>query len=57
METSALNNKKELQRLMGCLAVLRHFIAQFTDKLRFFFLTLKEANTTVWMDDCEQTFE
>ena len=53
METSTLNNKKELQRLMGRLAVLRHFITQFTDKLRFFFLTLKGANTTGWMDDCE----
>ncbi|RVW36615.1 hypothetical protein CK203_072882 [Vitis vinifera] len=56
METSTPNNK-ELQRLMGRLAALGHFIAQFIDKLRLFFLTLKGANATGWIDDCEQTFE
>ena len=53
METSTPNNKKELQRLMGRLAALGHFIAQFTDKLRLFFLTLKGANAIGWIDDCK----
>ena len=57
METSTPYNKKELQRLIGHLAALGHFIAQFIDKLRLFFLTLKGANATGWIDDCEQTFE
>ncbi|KAL6321066.1 hypothetical protein AAG906_012055 [Vitis piasezkii] len=45
LETIALNNKKELQRLTGCLVALGHFITRFTDKLRPFFLTLRGAST------------
>ena len=50
------NNKKKLQRLMGCLAALGLFIARFTDKLRSFFLTLKETSRFNWTDKYEQTF-
>ena len=57
MEMSALSNKKELQCLTSCLAALGCFITRFIDKLRFFFLTLKEANTTIWMNDYERAFE
>ncbi|KAL6348343.1 hypothetical protein AAG906_005644 [Vitis piasezkii] len=57
MEMPALSNKKELQRLTGRLAALGFFITRFTDKLRFFFLTLKGANVTIWTDDCEWAFE
>lgn len=56
METPAPSNKKELQRLTGCLAALGFFIAHFTDKRRPFFLTLKGANTIRWTNDCEQAF-
>ena len=42
---------------MGHLAALGHFIARFTDKLRPFFLMLKGASMTCWMDEYEQTFE
>ena len=45
LKTIALNNKKELQRLTGCLVALGHFITRFTDKVRPFFLTLKGAST------------
>lgn len=44
LETPAPSRKKELQRLTDCLAVLGHFIARFTNKLRFFFLILKGAS-------------
>lgn len=42
----APKNKKDLQHLTGKLVVLGRFIARFTDKLRPFFLALKEANAT-----------
>ena len=45
LKTITLNNKKELQRLTGCLVALGHFITRFTDKLRPFFLTLRGAST------------
>ena len=44
MEAPAPRNKKELQRLIGKLVALGHFIARFTDKLRPFFLVLRKAN-------------
>ena len=43
--------------LTGHLVALGHFIGQFTDKLRPFFLTLREANTAGWTSECQQTFE
>ena len=46
METFPPNNKKELQRLTGRLVPLGRFIAQFTNKLRPFFLILNGENTT-----------
>ena len=49
--------KKGLQRLMGCLAALGRFIAHFTDKLKSFFLMLREANMFGWTDECKQAFE
>lgn len=50
-------NKKELQRLTGKLVALGRFIARFTDKMKPFFLTLKDANKSGWMRDCQNTFE
>ena len=52
METPAPSNKKELQRLTDKLVALRRFIARFTDKLRPFFLLLREADATGWTDNC-----
>lgn len=42
---------------MGHLAVLGCFIARFTDKLRHFFLMLREASKFGWMDECRQAYE
>ena len=36
--------------------MLGRFIAHFIDKLRPFFLTLKETNATCWTDGCERAF-
>ena len=44
LETLTSNNKNELQCLTGCLAALGHFIACYTNKLRPFFLKLKETS-------------
>ena len=56
LETPVPNNKKELQCIMGHLTALTRFIARFTDKLRFFFLTLSGASTFDWTNECEQAF-
>lgn len=39
---------KELQRLTDKLVALGRFIARFTDKLRPFFMALREANKSGW---------
>lgn len=57
MEISGPRGKKELQRLTGRLATLGCFIAQFTDKLRLFFLSLKRASAIGWTTDCKLAFE
>ncbi|RVW26446.1 hypothetical protein CK203_086157 [Vitis vinifera] len=57
LKIPALSIKKGLQRLMGCLAALGRFIAHFTDKLKSFFLMLREANMFGWTDECKQAFE
>ena len=57
METSAPKNKKELQRLTSKLVALGHFIARFTDKLKPFFLVLKEVGETEWMENYQPAFE
>ena len=57
MEAPAPRNKKELQRLTGKLVVLGRFIARFTDKLQPFFLVLRKADATGWMDNCQSSFE
>ena len=46
LETSILCSKKELQHIFGRHVALGRFIARFTDKLRLFFLLLKEADAT-----------
>ena len=51
METFAPSSKKELQCLTGKLVALGRFIAQFTDKLRYFFLVLRKASAIGWMDN------
>ena len=56
MEAPAPRNKKELQRLTGKLVVLGRFIAQFTDKLRPFFLVLRKADATGWTNNCQSAF-
>ena len=57
METSTPKSKKELQRLTSKLLALGRFIARFTDKLRPFFLVLKEAGETEWMENCLSAFK
>ena len=57
LETPVLSSKKELQHLTSRLAVLKRFIAYFIDKLRHFFLTLREASTFSRTDEYRQAFE
>ena len=46
LETFAPKIKKEQQRLTDKLIALGRFIARFTDKLKPFFLVLREAGAT-----------
>lgn len=55
--TLAPTNKKELQRLTSKLVTLGRFIARFTNKLRPFFLVLREANKSGWTQSCQDAFE
>lgn len=57
MNTLAPRSKKELQCLTGKLVALKHFIARFTNKLRPFFLVLREANSTGWTNNCHNAFK
>lgn len=50
-------NKKELQRFTNKLVALGRFITRFTNKLRPFFLALREANKSGWTQSCQDAFE
>lgn len=55
--TLAPTNKKELQRLTGKLVALGRFITRFTDKMKPFFLTLRDVNKSGWTQGCQNAFE
>ncbi|XP_034711358.1 uncharacterized protein LOC117933893 [Vitis riparia] len=50
-------NKKQLQRLTSKLIALGRFIARFTDKMKPFFLALKDINKSGWTSNCQRAFE
>ena len=47
----------ESRCLTGKLVALGHFIARFTDKLRPFFLMLREVDAIGWTNNCQKAFE
>ena len=55
LQSSAPSSKKGIQQLTGLLAALRHFISQFTDRLKSFFTTLR-ANQAEWNEECNRAF-
>ncbi|XP_010663849.1 uncharacterized protein LOC104882394 [Vitis vinifera] len=57
IETPPPRSKKELQSLTGKLVALGRFIARFTDKLRPFFLAIRKAGASGWIDNCQSAFE
>ena len=57
MNTLAPTNKKELQHLTSKLVALGRFIAQFTDKMKPFFLALRDVDKFEWMQSCQNAFE
>ena len=46
---------KEVQKLIGRIAVLNRFVSRVTDKCLAFFKTLKKAFS--WTDECEAAFQ
>ena len=56
LESLTPASRKEVQQLTGRLAALGRFISQFTDRLKPFFVTLKEANQAGWNEECDEAF-
>ena len=56
LQSSALNSKKEIQRLTDRLAALRRFISRFTDRLKPFFTTLRGDSRAEWDEECDREF-
>ena len=54
MESHTPTTRKGVQQLIGQLAALGRFISRFTDRLKPFFTTLKEAKKTGWDTECDQ---
>ena len=50
------HNKKEVQRLIGKMVVITHFISWYTDRLKPFFNMIKKAKTFEWTTECEEAF-
>ena len=50
-------NKKGLQRLTGKLVALRQFIARFIDKMKPFFLALRDVDKSGWTPSCQNAFK
>ena len=48
----APTNKKQLQRLIGKVVALGRFITRFTDKMKPFFLALRDVNKSGWTQSC-----
>ena len=48
LESPAPSSRKGIQQLIDRLAALGRFISQFTDRLKPFFATLREANWAGW---------
>ena len=53
----APTNEKQLQRLIDKLVALGRFIARFIDKMKPFFLALRDVNKSGWMQSCQNAFE
>ena len=56
IESQTPTSRKGVQQLIGWLEALRRFISHFTDQLKPFFTTLKEAKLTSWNKECDQAF-
>ena len=56
LQSPAPSSKKGIQQLTGRLAALRRFISRFTDRLKPFFTTMREANWAEWNEECDWAF-
>ena len=56
LESPAPSSKKGVQQLTGRLAALGRFISRFTNRLKPFFVILKEANRARWNENCDRGF-
>ena len=54
MDSQTTTSRKGVQQLTGWLAALGRFISRFTDLLKSFFATLKEAQRAGWNQECDQ---
>ena len=56
LESPTLSSRKRVQQLTGRLAALGWFISRFTNRLKQFFVILKEANRARWNEECDRAF-
>ena len=56
MNSQTPTSKKGVQQLTGRLAPLERFISHFTDRLKPFLITLREAKRAGWNEECDQAF-
>ena len=56
LQSPVPSSKKGIQQLTGRLAALGRFISRFTDRLKPFFTTLREANGGEWNEECYRAF-
>ena len=56
LESPAPSYRKEVQQQTGRLAALGRFFSRFTDLLKPFFTTLREANRAGWNEECDRAF-
>ena len=56
MDSQASTSRKGVQQLTGRLVALGRFISYFIDRLKNFFITLREAKKVSWNEECDQAF-
>ena len=56
MDSQAPITRKGVQQLTGRLVALSRFISHFTNQLKPFFITLREAKRTNWNVECDRAF-
>ena len=55
-DLQSLKTVKEIQKLIGMIIALSHFVARLTNKCCPFFEAFKIRKNLIWIVDCEEAF-